>query len=328
MQNYSIMSSSVPGSVLLAPSPKGGAKSYDLMYYLKGAAAGGICCSITHGALTPVDVVKTRVQLDPIKYNSGLIGGFRTIIAEEGAMALTTGFGATAFGYFVQGWFKFGGVEFFKIKSAEALGVEKAWDNKTVIYLGASAAAEFIADCFLCPLEAVRIRSVSDPEFCDGLADGFVKMAKAEGIGGFYAGFLPILAKQVPYTMAKFAVQGSVADAVYLSMGKKASELSDGTNLGISLFSGTVAGVAAAIISHPADTLLSKVNKAGAGGDGPMMSRLANIAKETGFVKLCTVGLLPRCVMIGTLTAGQFGIFDTVMNALGASKFHFTNPNA
>ena len=40
---------------------------YGFMYYLKGAAAGGICCSITHGALTPVDVVKTRVQLDPAK---------------------------------------------------------------------------------------------------------------------------------------------------------------------------------------------------------------------------------------------------------------------
>jgi hypothetical protein len=43
-----------PGAVLLAPSPAEGAK-YDMMYYLKGAAAGGICCSITHGALTPVD---------------------------------------------------------------------------------------------------------------------------------------------------------------------------------------------------------------------------------------------------------------------------------
>jgi solute carrier family 25 phosphate transporter 3 len=43
-----------PGAVLLAPSPAAG--SYGLMYYLKGAAAGGICCSITHGALTPVDV--------------------------------------------------------------------------------------------------------------------------------------------------------------------------------------------------------------------------------------------------------------------------------
>ena len=50
--------------VLLAHSPD---PKYDLMYYLKGAAAGGICCSITHGALTPVDVVKTRVQLDSVK---------------------------------------------------------------------------------------------------------------------------------------------------------------------------------------------------------------------------------------------------------------------
>eukprot|EP01083_Nonionella_stella_P073076 197341_1 len=312
------------GSVLLAPSTK---TNYDLMYYLKGAAAGGICCSITHAALTPVDVVKTRIQIDPVKYNRGLIGGFKQVVAEEGAMSLTTGLGATAAGYFIQGWFKFGGVEFFKINAVQAMGEEKAWANKTPIYLASAAAAETIADVFLCPLEAVRIRSVADPEFCDGLADGFAKMLKTEGIGGFYAGLGPILAKQVPYTMAKFAVQGSAADAIYSSMGKSPSDLSSGQNIGVSLASGVVAGVAAAIISHPADTLLSKINKAGAGGDGPLVQRLANIAKEVGFVNLCTVGLIPRCVMIGTLTAGQFGIFDTVMNALGASKFHFHNPN-
>jgi len=45
-----------------------------------------------------------------------------------------------------------------------------------------------------------------------------------------------------------------------------------------------------------------------------------------GFVKLCLTGLLARCVMIGTLTAGQFGIFDTVMDLLGAKKFHFHEP--
>lgn len=243
-------------------------------------------------------------------------------------MALTTGLGATAAGYFVQGWFKFGGVEFFKIKAVQMLGEEAAWDKKTQIYIGAAAGAEFIADLFLCPLEAVRIRSVSDPTFCNGLADGFSKMARTEGIGGFYAGLAPILAKQIPYTCAKFVVQGSVADSMYGSMGKAPSELDNSTNLGISLLSGVIAGVASAIISHPADTLLSKVNKKGAGGDGPMMTRLANIAKEIGFVKLLTVGLVPRCVMIGTLTAGQFGIFDTVMGALGASKYHFHNPNA
>lgn len=67
------------GAVLLAPSPA--AKKYDFMYYLKGAAAGGICCSITHGALTPVDVVKTRVQLDPVKVRNILkkVDGEHTI---------------------------------------------------------------------------------------------------------------------------------------------------------------------------------------------------------------------------------------------------------
>ncbi len=63
-----------PGQVLLAPSPDSFAK-YDFMYYIKGAAAGGICCSVTHGALTPVDVVKTRVQLDPAK-----VGGIRRML--------------------------------------------------------------------------------------------------------------------------------------------------------------------------------------------------------------------------------------------------------
>jgi len=242
-------------------------------------------------------------------------------------MALTTGLGATAAGYFVQGWFKFGGVEFFKIKSVEIMGEEKAWANKTSIYLASAAMAETIADMFLCPLEAVRIRAVSDPEFCDGLADGFGKILKNEGFMGFYAGLAPILAKQVPYTMTKFAVQGKAADAIYDSIGSTPKDMSDAGNLGVSLSSGVIAGVAAAIISHPADSLLTKVNKAGAGGEGSMAVRLGRIAKEVGFVKLCTVGLLPRCIMIGTLTAGQFGIFDTVMNALGASKFHFPNPN-
>jgi len=318
------MTSKKSGAILLAPNP---VKKYDIKYYLKGAAAGGICCSITHAALTPVDVVKTRVQLDPLKYNKGLLGGFRQIIAEEGAITLTTGLGATAAGYFVQGWFKFGGVEFFKVKTVETIGEEAAWKKKTSIYLASAAGAETIADIFLCPLEAVRIRSVSDPEFCDGLADGFVKMFKSEGFSGFYAGLAPILAKQVPYTMAKFCVQGEASDAIYNMLGKSPSDLPQSTNLSVSLASGVIAGIASAIISHPADTLLSKVNKAGAGGNGPMLTRLSNIARDVGFVKLCTVGLLPRCVMIGTLTAGQFGIFDAVMNTLGASKFHFHNPS-
>ena len=58
--------------------------------------------------------VKTRIQLDPLTYNTGLIGGFKKVIANEGAGAVWTGFGPTAAGYFLQGAFKFGGYELFK----------------------------------------------------------------------------------------------------------------------------------------------------------------------------------------------------------------------
>jgi hypothetical protein len=53
--------------------------------------------------LSPVDVVKTRIQLDPIKYNRGLIGGISQVVAEEGAIGLATGLGPTCVGYFIQG---------------------------------------------------------------------------------------------------------------------------------------------------------------------------------------------------------------------------------
>jgi len=305
-----------------------GAQNYDLMYYLKGALAGGICCSITHGALCPVDVVKTRIQLDPVTFNKGLIGGFSQIIKAEGLGGLLTGLGPTVVGYFIQGWFKFGGVEFFKIQFATNLGDQKAWDNRTAIYLASSAFAEFIADIFLCPLEATRIRLVSQPTFATGLISGAAKLAKTEGIlKGFYSGFGPILLKQIPYTMAKFAVQGEAAEVIATNgYGKALSELKGSSKLIVALGSGVIAGVCAAVISHPADTLLSKVNKAGAGGEGPILTRLGRIASEIGFYKLCTAGLGARCVMIGTLTAGQFLLFDIVMDITGAQKFHFHNP--
>ncbi|KAE8444051.1 mitochondrial phosphate carrier protein [Mollisiaceae sp. DMI_Dod_QoI] len=284
--------------------------------YSRFALAGAICCSVTHGALTPIDVVKTRIQLDPQTYNKGLFGGIRQVVAKEGAGALLTGFGPTAAGYFLQGAFKFGGYELFKQQSINILGYESASNNRTAVYLASSALAEFFADIALCPLEATRIRLVSEPTYANGLIGGFGKILKNEGVGAFYAGFGPILFKQVPYTMAKFVVYEKVAEFVYTKIDKKTA--SDGMQTTINLGSGLIAGFAAAIVSQPADTMLSKINKTkGLPGEGTT-SRLIKIAKELG-LKGSYTGIGARLFMVGTLTAGQFAIYGDVKKALGAT---------
>ena len=53
----------------------------------------------------------------------------------------------------------------------------------------------FFADILLTPLEATRIRLVSQRHYASGLMTGFARLAREEGVAGLYAGFLPILCK-------------------------------------------------------------------------------------------------------------------------------------
>lgn len=295
-----------------------GKKPTGVDLYARFAVAGALGCAITHGAMTPMDVVKTKIQLEPETYNKGIVPAFRSIIARDGASALLTGLGPTVVGYAIQGALKFGGYEFWKKKAIDYYGLEAARENRQAIYLGASAIAEFGADIALCPLEAVRIRLVSQPTFANGLGGGFARIAREEGIGGFYAGFGPILFKQVPYTMAKFAVYEVAFEKICNLTGKKPSELSESTKTTYNLSAGLIAGLAAAFISQPADTLLSRMNKTkGAPGEG-VASRLIGLSKQLG-VRGLFGGMGARFVMIGTLTAGQFGLYGSIKSALGAT---------
>ncbi|KAI8096652.1 mitochondrial carrier domain-containing protein [Halteromyces radiatus] len=310
----------LPQQKFIASSPAGDvAAPTGADLYARFALAGAVCCSITHGAMTPVDVVKTRIQLSPEVYNKGMISGFRQVVAAEGAGALLTGFGPTAAGYFLQGAFKFGGYEFWKKTFIDAVGVEQARENRTAIYLGSSAIAEFFADVALCPLEATRIRLVSQPDFASGLLSGFTKIAKEEGvIKGFYSGFGPILFKQVPYTMAKFVVYELAAEKIIHQIGIPKDELAPSTLTQVNLGAGIIAGTAAAIISQPADTLLSKINKQKGVEGQSITSRLIGMAGQLGARGLF-LGLGPRIVMVATLTAGQFAIYGDIKRVLGAT---------
>jgi len=96
--------------------------------------------------------------------------------------------------------------------------------------------------------------------------------------------------------MAKFVVFEKVSEAAFNVLDK--SKLSDAQQTGVNLGSGLIAGFAAALVSQPADTMLSKINKTkGLPGEGTT-SRLIKIGRELG-IRGSYTGIGARLFMVG-----------------------------
>jgi solute carrier family 25 phosphate transporter 3 len=84
-----------------------------------------------------------------------------------------------------QGAFKYGGYEFFKKFYSDLAGEDRAYRYKTSLYLAASASAELVADVFLCPFEAVKVRmQTTIPPFAGGTFSGISAITAKEGTAG------------------------------------------------------------------------------------------------------------------------------------------------
>merc|ERR1711974_595129 len=217
------------------------------------------------------------------------------------------GWAPTAIGYSAQGLCKFGFYEVFKKVYGDAMGEENAYLYMTGLYLAASASAEFFADIALSPMEACKVRIQTSPvgTFPTTLRGAFPKILAAEGINGFYKSLVPLWGRQIPYTMMKFACFEKTVVALYdYVVPKPRAECSKGEQLIVTFAAGYIAGVFCAIVSHPADPIVSYMNKAKG-------ATVGSAAKDLGF-KGMWGGLGPRIIMIGTLTALQWFIYDTV----------------
>lgn len=77
----------------------------------------------------------------------------------------------------------------------------------------------------------------------------------------FYKGLPPLWMRQIPYTMMKFACFERTVEAIYkYIVPKPRSECSKSEQLVVTFSAGYIAGVFCAIVSHPADTVVSKLN--------------------------------------------------------------------
>jgi len=281
-------------------------------YYAYCSFGGLLSCGITHTAIVSLDLIKCRLQVDGPKYKN-LVHGFKVTMAEEGARGLVKGWAPTFIGYSIQGVGKFGFYELFKKMYADAIGEENAFLYRTSLYLAASASAEFFADIGLAPFEAVKVRIQTKPGFANTMRQGMPIIYKGEGLGGFYKGLPPLWGRQIPYTMMKFACFERTVEALYhYVVPTPREQCSKGTQLTVTFAAGYIAGVFCALVSHPADTLVSKLNNEKGLTVGAAYARV-------GFAGLWK-GLGPRIIMVGTLTALQWFIYDTVKVVLGIPR--------
>ncbi len=76
--------------------------------------------------------------------------------------------------------------------------------------------------------------------------------------------------------MVKFATFETTVDAIYNYLGKPKSSYNGLQQTGVSFLGGYIAGIGCAVISHPADVMVSKLNSERKAGEsaGQAMTRI------------------------------------------------------
>lgn len=101
--------------------------------------------------------------------------------------------------------------------------------------------------------------------------------------------------------MMKFASFETIVEMIYTYLPGQKSDYNKASQTGVAFTGGYLAGILCAVVSHPADVMVSKLNANRQPGEafGAAMGR---IYKDIGFRGLWN-GLFVRIIMVGTLVS-------------------------
>lgn len=298
------------------------------------ALSGALACSATHCMVVPLDVIKTRMQTDATGCAGTMMTAAAAVLRDapgrglQRLMAFGNGLPPTALGYFMQGATKFGGYEFCKLHAyarLDAAGGERLrrkW--QLPVMLLSAASAEMAATVLLAPLEVLKLRVQTDPiSAAQGLRRTLMHIARHEGLGSLYVGLAPIAMRQLPYTVTKLVAYELVSRAT-----QQVAQRREWLRPYAVVTAGLIAGAAAAVVSHPADLLLTRLCGTVAIGGVPNVAEC--VLSDGLFVQIRYLlslglggmysGLVPRLIMTSAMTSIQFSLYESVRSALGVSR--------
>ncbi|CAN1725422.1 Mitochondrial phosphate carrier protein 1, mitochondrial [Linum perenne] len=270
---------------------KAAATTAGIGYYGLCTIGGILSAGTTHLLITPLDVLKVNMQLNPIKYNS-IHTCFTTLLREQGPSTFWRGWASKSCGYALQGGCRFGLYEYFKTLYSSIIP-DDYQQNRNLIFFTSSATAEVFANLCLCPFEAIKVKVQAQHHFAKGLLDGFPRLYASSGIHGYVS-------------MVMFTTFEHTVDLLYRKVIHASKEdCSKAGQLGITFMAGYAAGSVGSLISNPADNLVTHLynNKA----DGLIMA-----VKKIGCVNLFTRSLPIRVILVGPAVTLQWLLFDTI----------------
>jgi len=297
-------------------------KKLDTSKVLRFMASGAVCSSIAHFSLTPIDVVKTKVQTQPDKYDGGMITTFKKVADEEGLGTFFDGWEPTFVGFFFSGAFGFFLSEFFrryysslvvsvlKVSEINAPNVISSLEIPLIV-AGAATAAFFC--CFLlAPFDAVRIRTVSQPDYAPNIFGVVSRMVEEEGVLSLFSAVPVWWAKEIPFNVFKFLVFDTSTEYLYEQFPVAQEDIR--LSLLVSLVGGTLGGIAATIVSNPADVVVSELKKS---KTDMTTWEAVDILKERAGMSAFAKGMGLRMIFYSLLVSLQFFLYDTVRIILG-----------
>ena len=282
----------------------------DFSNYLRFCVSGAVCASGVHLMVTPLDVIKTKIQTDPKNY-PGPISSFQKLVKEQGLGGFFTGWVPTFVGFFFWGGFSYSLTELIRRYLIIYFGTQ-AQNLEIQIILLSSAVAAFFGSFVLVPFESVRIRSVAQPGYGKNFFDVTSRIVNEEGIESLFSAAPAFLVKEVPFAMAKFTVFTAVTRYLYEAFPAAQEDIQ--LSLLVSLVGGIFGGALAAVVSNPADATISEMKRSVS--DMTPVDAAKSLIDKGGYANLMR-GLPMRIALYPIVVSTQFLIYDAIRIYLG-----------
>ncbi|GKY99867.1 hypothetical protein MPSEU_000940400 [Mayamaea pseudoterrestris] len=285
----------------------------------------------------------------------GTIDLVMSLIELRGPLALFQSADITFLASIAFGSFGFGATELFRRSFTAFFFTEgDSGGGSELILLLAAGIATVVTAAVASPFELLRVRSMgqlepqkwtrvlkefiekgSDEDGTSGDADLDFTKLKPRDLLPLWAGFNPTLSRELPFAIAKFltfdVLASTIINFLNSQLGQGAIPVQVGVGpigLGISALSGAVAGVAGAIVSHPADLILTKTSSGGKPKQKAVNGESIDAARDSkdwkgvvkelvgrdGGVANLFIGLGARSTFFFLVIGLQFFLYDYVKN--------------